>query len=72
MQTENNKIKEIDLEILPKEVRIELVDFYEYLITKYKKHKKVEKRERLQKILSNPKGILSKGYKFDREEAHER
>ena len=47
MQAENNKIKEIDLEILPKEVRIELVDFYEYLIAKYKKHKKVEKRERL-------------------------
>ncbi len=34
MQAENNEIKEIDLEMLPKEVRIELVDFYEYLITK--------------------------------------
>ncbi|MBW2661983.1 MAG: hypothetical protein JRD93_08370 [Deltaproteobacteria bacterium] len=30
--------KELDFEILPKEARKELLDFYEFLVDKYKKH----------------------------------
>ena len=36
MQIKN--YKELDFEILPKEARKELLDFYEFLVDKYKKH----------------------------------
>jgi len=63
--------REIDLEVLPEEARKELIDFYEYLISKYKRRaKRAEKR--LKEILSNPIGVLPDNYKFNREEAHER
>ncbi|MDL1971265.1 MAG: DUF2281 domain-containing protein [Candidatus Desulfofervidaceae bacterium] len=68
MQAVNQRY--LDLEILPERARKELLDFYEYLLTKYKKDK--EKKERLKRTLSNPVGILPEEYKFDREEAHER
>jgi len=68
MQALNQKY--LDLETLPEGARKELLDFYEYLLTKYKKDK--GKKERLKRVLSNPAGVLPEGYKFDREEAHER
>ena len=36
MQVKN--YKELDFELLPKEARKELLDFYEFLLNKYKKH----------------------------------
>lgn len=36
MQLKN--YKELDFEMLPKEARKELLDFYEFLVDKYKKH----------------------------------
>jgi hypothetical protein len=36
MQVKN--YKELDFEMLPKEARKELLDFYEFLLNKYKKH----------------------------------
>ena len=68
MQAVNQKY--LDLEILPERARKELLDFYEYLLAKYKKDK--GEKEKLKRILSNPVGILPEEYKFDREEAHER
>ncbi len=67
------KQKQIDLEILPQEARKKLLDFYEYLVSRYRKNAdKLDKENRLKKILSNPVGVLPADYKFDREEAHER
>jgi hypothetical protein len=63
--------QKIDLRILPEEARKELIDFYEYLISKYKRGARRAKK-RLKEILSNPIGILPDNYKFNREEAHER
>jgi len=63
--------REIDLEVLPEEARKELIDFYEYLISKYKRRAKRAKKG-LKEILSGPVGILPDNYKFNREEAHER
>jgi len=67
------KQKQIDLEILPQEARKTLLDFYEYLVSRYRKNAdKLDKENRLKKILSNPVGVLPADYKFGREEAHER
>ena len=67
------QIKEINLKILPQEARKTLLDFYEYLVSRYRKNAdKLDKENRLKKILSNPVGVLPADYKFDREEAHER
>jgi len=67
------QIKEINLKILPEEARKTLLDFYEYLVSRYRKNAdKLDKENRLKKILSNPVGVLPADYKFDREEAHER
>lgn len=63
--------REIDLEVLPEEARKELIDFYGYLISKYKRRAKRAKKK-LKEILSGPVGILPDNYKFNREEAHER
>ena len=68
MQTTKQKI---DLEVLPKEAKNELIDFYEYLVSKYKRGTRRAKK-RLEDVLFNPIGILPDNYKFNREEAHER
>ena len=68
MQITNQKI---NLDVLPEEARKELIDYYDYLKSKYTKGtEQVEKR--LKKILSNPVGVLPVNYRFNREEAHER
>ena len=74
---------DINIELLPEEARKLLIEFYEFLLNRYKEKKevlaKIEDKKRdfnkqkvLKKILSEPVGILPEGYKFDREEAHER
>ncbi len=61
--------KTIDLEVLPDDAKRELIDFYEYLVKKYGKKKRVDK---LMEIFHKYKIELPKDYKFDREEIHER
>jgi len=59
-------MKTIDLEKLPEEARKELLDFYEFLLQKYKK-KKNENEKKLSAIK-----IKTKNFKFSREEAEKR
>ncbi|RMA93330.1 hypothetical protein [Hydrogenothermus marinus] len=66
MKTEEYKI---DLEKLSEEARKSLIDFYEYLIDKYKKE---EKKIKLIKLFENIEGVLPENYKFNREEIHDR
>lgn len=71
------RLKEIEIDILPDEVKKELLDFYEYLVTKY-----VKKQMELKSSISNKKAFfesvkkhavkLPEDYKFNREELHER
>ncbi len=61
-------MKTIDLDILPDDAKKELIDFYEYLVKKYKRRENVELLEIYKKY--NIK--LPPDYKFDREEIHER
>ena len=59
-------MKTIDLEKLPEEARKELLDFYEFLLQKYKKEK-----NKNEKKLSAIK-VKTKNFKFSREEAEKR
>ena len=68
MQITNQKI---NLDILPEEARKELIDYYDYLKSKYAKETE-QAEKRLKKVLSNPVGILPANYRFNREDAHER
>ena len=61
-------MKTIDLDILPDDAKRELIDFYEYLVKKYKKTKNIE----LLEIYKRYNIKLPSNYKFDREEIHER
>jgi hypothetical protein len=63
------KIKEIDIDILPEDVKRELMDFYEYLINKYVT--KVVTMEKKQ-IRFSAINLNTKGFKFNREEANAR
>ena len=71
------RLKEIDIDILPDEVKKELLDFYEYLITKYgKKQLKLKSPVKNRKLffesVKKHSLKLPRGYKFNREELHER
>jgi hypothetical protein len=75
MQVRNQK--QLDLEILPKEAKKELLDFYEYLLNKYgraKKEKVTMEKRKLQFFESVKKHsfVLPENYRFNREELHER
>ena len=71
------RLKEMEIDILPDEVKKELLDFYEYLVTKY-----VKKQMELKSSISNKKTFfesvkkhavkLPEDYKFNRKELHER
>ena len=61
-------LKTIDLDILPDDAKRELIDFYEYLVKKYKKTENVE----LLEIYKRYNIKLPSDYKFNREELHER
>jgi hypothetical protein len=71
--------KTIQIESLPSRARRELMDFYEFLLQKYaaplKRSRKPlasERMKRLQRIFEDSHGTLPKGYRFNRDEAHER
>jgi len=69
--------KEIDIGILPEEVKKELLDFYEYLITKYGKKElelksPIKDRRVFFESVKKHSVKLPRGYKFNREELHER
>ena len=73
--------KTMELERLPRSARRELLDFYDFLIQKYVgKPKRIGKtttaesarRQRLQLIFDESQGKLPQGYRFSRNEAHER
>jgi hypothetical protein len=71
--------KTILIESLPSSARRELMDFYEFLLQKYaasskstRKPHSSERMKRLQRIFEDSHGTLPKGYRFNREEAHER
>jgi hypothetical protein len=71
------KLKEIDMDILPDEVKKELLDFYEYLLTKYGKKQlllkdHVKNKKAFFEAVKKHSFKLPKDYKFDREELHER
>ncbi|MEW6107764.1 MAG: DUF2281 domain-containing protein [Nitrospirota bacterium] len=71
------RLKEIDIDILPDEVKKELIDFYEFLLKKYgKKNFKLkspvkDKRVFFESVKKHAIN-LPKDYKFNREELHER
>lgn len=75
MKSEVSKI--INFEHLPEDARKELLDFYEYLLFKHGKsqgqaiplHKR---KEHFFKSVKKHLFTLPDGYKFDREELHER
>ncbi len=60
--------KVINLEVLPEDAQRELIDFYEYLVKKYGKRESLE----LTDIYKKYSVELPEGYRFDRNEAHER
>jgi len=62
----------IDLNALSEEARKELESFYEYLIFKYKKVKKQKAENKSHKNKFSSLQLDTKGFEFNREEAHER
>jgi hypothetical protein len=64
---------QINLEILPKALQQELIDYYKYLIFKHKKDKnnKSQKKDFFDSVKSN-KYSLPNDYQFDRDLANER
>ena len=71
------KLKELDMDILPDEVKKELLDFCEFLVTKYgKKEVKLKVTEKNKKVffasVKKHSFKLPADYKFNREELHER
>jgi len=71
------RLKEIDMDVLPEEVKNELLDFYEYLITKYgKKQSEIKGIARDRRVffesVKKHSVKLPEDYKFNREELHER
>ena len=67
----------INLNSLSEEAQAELKSFYEYLIFKYKKKKtkepeKTNKQKELEEFANNHLIKMPTGFKFNREEAHER
>jgi len=66
-----SKIKEIDIDILPQKIKRELLDFYEYLVNKYA-GKKLKDKKAFFESRKTHLFKLPEGYKFNREELHER
>jgi len=65
------QLREIDMGILPEEVKKELLDFYEYLANKYGKKKLKDKKTFFESVKLHL-FKLPEDYIFDREELHER
>jgi hypothetical protein len=69
MQLKN--YKELDFEMLPKEARKELLDFYEFLVDKYKKHL-VKDTNEIDKELEELSWEMGQKLYSSREELYER
>lgn len=69
MQLKN--YKELDFEMLPKEARKELLDFYEFLVDKYKKHL-VKDTNKIDKELEELSWEMGQKLYSSREELYER
>ncbi|MGD9732827.1 MAG: hypothetical protein AB7U45_11655 [Desulfamplus sp.] len=69
----------LEIANLPDEAHQELISFYEFLLFKYKSHKKEDyefiksdKHRILSKIFQEASGNLPLNYTFNRDELHER
>jgi hypothetical protein len=67
----------IDLNVLSEEAKRELLDFYNYLLFKYKSKKGKEsssdtKRKRFSQFAKDHQIVLPEGFKFNRDEANGR
>jgi len=64
----------IDMNLLSEEAKIELENFYEYLLFKYKRKKRKDNSEveRFEDFANKHLIELPDDYKFDRYEAHKR
>ena len=69
MQVKN--YKELDFEMLPKEARKKLLDFYEFLVDKYKKHL-MKDRDMVDKELEELSWEMGQKLCSSREELYER
>jgi len=65
------KLKELDMDILPEEVKKELLDYYEFLVNKYAK-KRLNNKKAFFESVKTHSFKLPEDYKFNREELHER
>ena len=64
-------MEKIDMELLPKEAKKELIDFYKALLRKYRaKKRSIEDLEK--EILADQIQIDTKDWKFNREEIYGR
>jgi hypothetical protein len=69
----NSEKLQINLELLPRVLQPELINYYHYLLAKHEKEK--EKKYKMKDFFSTVnenKFDLPEGYKFDRELANER
>lgn len=74
-QSMHGEFRELDIFQLPEIARRELLDFYEFLLSKYQKRPAVslnEKQRVLSELFQEVKGKLPAGYTLNREELHER
>lgn len=79
-----HKTKEIDIDVLPEEIKRAFIDYYEYLVHKYAvKKKSTGKEENHAEEMKKKKKLFFKSialhafklpgdYSFNREELHER
>jgi hypothetical protein len=70
------KTYDIELDVLPETAKKELLDFYEYLVVKYSKKRKdvtlASKKKAFFSSIKEHQFRLPAGYKFNRDEIHER
>lgn len=69
MQTKD--YKQLDFEMLPKEARKELLDFYEFLLNKYKKHL-IKDKNKVNKDVEELSWEMGQKLYSSREELYER
>lgn len=61
----------IDLNTLNEEAKREIIDFYEYLLYKYRIKQTSYKKSKLQKFIANPI-LVNAPYTFNRSELYDR
>jgi len=73
---ENSKSKitpPLNLDILPEQARLEVIDFYYFLVNKYVTEKPMDNnKKKLFENINKHRFTLPTDYKFDRDEANER